>query len=106
MTEIDSRPTFGFDYAPAMRGLGEQYAAAGRSGGSRSERAQPSVGVAVMEVGNVGVGVLDGLVAVPVGVGSEGTGGLVVFVVLIVVAVLVLVFHDRMAVDVLVRGAK
>ena len=57
-----------------------------------------------MEVGDVGVRVFDGLVAVPVGVASDGTG-LVVVVVRIVVAVFMLVLDHRVVMDVLVRGA-
>ena len=59
----------------------------------------------MVEVGDVGVGVLDGIVVVPVGVAAVHVGGVRVAVVGVVVAVFVLVFGHPVAVAVLMRGA-
>jgi hypothetical protein len=64
------------------------------------------VSVAVVEVGDMGVGVFDGIVAVPMGVTAVHPLGMGVGVVAVVVAMFVVVLNDRVMVGVLVRGAQ
>ena len=62
--------------------------------------------VAVVKVGDVRMGMLDGLVAVAMRVRSADDAGVVVVMVLVVVAVLVFVLDGFVAVCVFVGGAQ
>lgn len=65
-----------------------------------------SVGVNVVKIRDVGVGMLDGLVAVPVDVASRWSGMCVVVVVVtVVVAVFVFMLDRQVAMDVVMRSA-
>ncbi len=65
-----------------------------------------SVRVTVVEVRHMGVGVLDGIVTMPVNVPSNPTGHVLVVVVCVVVAVLVFVLDHRVEMHVLVGGVQ